>query len=145
MLQKLWIFSLLIFFATHSFSQIDKIVGSWKTIDDKTGETKSIVRIYKATDNKYYGKIEKIFEYEDAKCIKCEGKDKDQPIVGLVIIRGMIEKKGKLDGGSVLDPESGKTYYGSISYDAEKDQLKLRGALDKFGIAGRNQYWIRVK
>ena len=138
-------FVLLILIGTTVFAQVDKMLGSWKTIDDKTGETKSVVRIYKATDGKYYGKIEKLFAEEGSKCIKCEGKDKDQPVLGMVIIRAMEDKKGSLENGSVLDPESGKFYYGSITYDEKTDKIKLRGSIDKLGVLGRSQVWIRVK
>ena len=36
------------------------IVGKWKTIDDETGKTKSIVEIF-MKDGKAYGKIIKLF------------------------------------------------------------------------------------
>ena len=35
-------------------------VGLWKTIDDKTGKPRAIVRIY-VEDGKYFGKIEQSF------------------------------------------------------------------------------------
>ena len=63
----------LIAFTMSGFSQIDKIVGKWKTIDDEDGSAKSIVYIYKATNGKYYGRIEKLFKDPEAKCTKCEG------------------------------------------------------------------------
>jgi len=125
-----------------AFSQINNIVGSWKTIDDKTGEAKSIVRIYKETDGKYYGKIEKLFLNPDGKCDNCKGADKGKPILGMVIITEMKEKGDKLDGGFILDPANGEKYYVTIYY--EKDgRLKLRGSLDKLGMLGRNQYWVK--
>ena len=43
---------LLIAFSVSGFSQIDKIVGKWKTIDDEDGKAKSIVLIFKATNGK---------------------------------------------------------------------------------------------
>ena len=46
-------------FSISGFSQIDKIVGKWKTIDDEDGSAKSIVHIFKATNGKYYGKVDK--------------------------------------------------------------------------------------
>jgi len=51
----------------------------------------------------------------------------------------------KLISGYLLDPESGKKYYGSISYDAQTGKLKLRGSVDKFGVLGRTQYWLRYE
>ncbi len=41
-------------------AQASKIVGMWKTIDDDTGEAKSYVKIYKAKNGFYYGKITKL-------------------------------------------------------------------------------------
>jgi uncharacterized protein (DUF2147 family) len=129
---------------THTVhAQIDTIVGNWKTVDDKTGEVRAMVRIFKATNGLYYGKIEKMYKYADAVCDKCEGEDKGKPVLGMIIIRGMKEEKGVLKGGYVLDPETGKKYYGSITYDPSSKKLKLRGSIDKYGVLGRNQYWLR--
>jgi uncharacterized protein (DUF2147 family) len=125
-----------------AFSQVNSMVGTWKTIDDKTGEAKSMVRIYKETDGKYYGKVESLFQDPDRKCDKCKGENKDKPIVGMVILTDMKEKGDKLDGGFILDPASGDKYYVTIS--REKDgRLKLRGSLDKLGMIGRNQFWVK--
>lgn len=140
---SLFSFIFLSFILFPASAQISSILGEWKTVDDRTGETHSIVRIYKATDGLYYGKIEKMITYPNAVCEKCEGADKGKPLVGLIIIRGMKEVDGELKGGYVLDPESGKKYYGTISYDAKTGKLKLRGSLDKRGIFGRSQYWVR--
>ena len=125
-----------------AFSQVNNIVGSWKTIDDKTGEAKSIVRIYKETDGKYYGKVETIFLNPDGKCDKCKGEYKDKPILGMVIITDLKEKGDKLEGGYILDPTSGDRY--NVTITLEKDgRLKLRGSLDKLGMLGRNQFWVK--
>lgn len=133
----------ILFLSTAVHGQISSILGEWKTVDDKTNETHSIVRIYKGSDGLYYGKIIKMLTYPDATCIACEGEDKGKPLVGMIIIRGMKEVNGELKEGYVLDPESGKKYYGTISYDSKTGKLKLRGSLDKRGFLGRNQYWIK--
>ena len=128
-------------------AQVQQIVGEWITVDDKTGEQLSVVKIFKATDGLYYGKIVKLLKGNpDEKCVACTGADKDKPVVGLIIIRGFQEKDGKLvsgDKGRVLDPENGKFYYGKIWL--EDGNLILRGSLDKKGILGRSQTWIRKK
>ena len=128
-------------------AQVQQIVGEWITVDDKTGEQLSVVKIFKATDGLYYGKIVKLLVgNQDEKCVACTGADKDKPVVGLVIIRGFQEKDGKLVGGDkgrVLDPDNGKFYYGKIWL--EDGKLILRGSLDKKGILGRSQTWIRKK
>jgi len=124
-------------------AQIKGILGDWRTVDDKTGEKRSIVTIYKGPDGLYYGKISKMLMYTDLdlKCDKCQGEDHNAPIEGLVIIRGMHAEDGQLVGGKVLDPESGKFYYGKIYLKDGK--LVLRGSLDKRGFLGRNQTWVR--
>ena len=124
-------------------AQIKAILGDWRTVDDKTGEKRSIVTIYKGSDGLYYGKISKMLMYTDLdlKCDQCKGDDYNAPIEGLVIIRGMKAEDGQLVGGKVLDPESGKFYYGNIYLKDGK--LVLRGSLDKRGFLGRNQTWIR--
>ena len=141
-MKRLLLLSVL-FCSFSAFSQVSNIVGRWKTIDDGTGEAKSIVRIYKAENGKYYGKIEKLFKDFDAKCINCKDENKDKPIVGMIIITDMKENGNELDGGRVLDPENGKKYYVTITYDKKSEKLKLRGSLDKLGVLGRNQYWVK--
>ena len=132
-------------FALSVFSQVDKIVGKWKTIDDADGSTKSIVHIFKATNGKYYGKVEKLFKNPDKKCTECEGTNKNKPVLGMMIVNGMIEKEGSLTGGTILDPNNGKVYRCNMSIDSKSGNLSVRGSLDKMGIIGRSQTWIREK
>ena len=114
------------------------------TVDDKTGDNYSIVRIYQGDDGLYYGKIQKILMGpEDVTCTLCTGADKDAPMLNLVIIRGMHMEKGELRGGKVLDPNNGKFYYGKIYL--KNGKLVLRGSLDKLGAFGRNQTWVPAK
>lgn len=125
-------------------AQINEILGDWLTFDDKTGDNFSVVNIYKAADGKYYGKIAKMLVGKpDERCIECTGDDYNKPLEGLVIIRAMSEKNGELTGGKVLDPESGKFYYGKIYI--KNGNLVLRGSLDRAGILGRSQTWKRKK
>jgi uncharacterized protein (DUF2147 family) len=139
---KNWFLTLLLIVAIGANAQVNNLLGEWKTVDDKTGEKKSVVTIYQDTDGLYYGKISKVLLGDPGvKCTECEGEDHNKPIEGLVIIRNMRAEDGQLVGGTVLDPESGKFYYGKISLKDGK--LVLRGSLDKRGFLGRNQTWIR--
>ncbi len=84
------------------------ILGEWKTIDDINGNPKSILEIY-TKGGRIYGKVQKILEKgkENAKCIKCSGELKDKPVVGMLIIDGLINKsKNEYSGGEILDPEN---------------------------------------
>ncbi|WP_205881707.1 DUF2147 domain-containing protein [Leeuwenhoekiella sp. ZYFB001] len=120
------------------------VTGKWKTIDDETGDAKSIVEIYKQ-DGKVYGKIVEILnkDRQDAKCIDCPGADKGKPINGLVIIKGLEKDGDEYNDGKILDPQSGKLYKCLIELE-NADKLKVRGYIG-FSLIGRTQYWHRVK
>ena len=65
-----------------------------------------------------------------------------RPLCGAVIGTGFKEGgAGKLEGGRLYDPTSGKTYKGSVTVTG--DSLKLRGYV---GISafGRSETWVRV-
>lgn len=132
--------SLMLMVATLVSAQVP-FLGEWVTIDDASGEKKSVVNIYQADNGMYYGQIVTLFEDPDALCTECKDADYNQPIVGLTIVRDMQLVEGELRGGKVLDPENGKLYYAKIYL--EKGNLILRGSLDKRGLLGRSQTWIR--
>jgi uncharacterized protein (DUF2147 family) len=138
------VLALLLLVSVAASAQVENILGDWKTIDDKTGERRSVVAIYQGSDGLYYGKIAKMLVGEPGlKCTTCKDEDYNAPLEGLVIIRGMKfdAKANALTGGKVLDPESGKFYYGKIY--TKDGKLVLRGSLDKAGLLGRNQTWER--
>ena len=118
------------------------VIGKWKTIDDNTGDEKSIVEIYKE-NGKVYGKVVEILVEgrQEATCRNCEGDDEDKPIQGLVIIKGLEKDGDEYNSGKILDPESGKMYKCYIELE-EEDKLKVRGYIG-FSLLGRTQYWYR--
>ena len=136
-------FALLILTYIPAFGQVSALLGDWLTVDDKTGEKRAVVTLYQGQDGLYYGKISKMLMYADMRCDRCTGTDHNAPIEGLVIVRGMKynEQDHQLQGGRVLDPESGNFYYGKIYLKDGK--LVLRGSIDKRGFLGRNQTWLR--
>ncbi|MCP4178697.1 MAG: DUF2147 domain-containing protein [bacterium] len=128
-----------------SYSQVDKIIGKWKSIDDETKEEKSYVKIFKATNGMYYGKITKLLkDPPDSKCTECTGNKKNKPIVGMVIISKMEKDGDKLSGGKIMDPKNGKYYSCKIWLDENnKNILHVRGSV-MWGAVGRTQKWIRI-
>ncbi|MCW4468933.1 DUF2147 domain-containing protein [Flavobacterium sp. MFBS3-15] len=121
-----------------------QVTGKWKTIDDETGEAKSIVEIYEQ-NGKIYGKVVEILNpaKKNAKCTKCKGADKDKPILGLVIIKGLEKDGDEWTDGDILDPNKGKLYSCTIELDG-KDKLNVRGYMG-ISLLGRTQTWHRVK
>ncbi len=141
------VFFALSFYSNKAHAQAGKIVGMWKTIDDETGKAKSYVKIYKAKNGFYYGKITKLLDKpQDEKCDKCKGALKDKPIVGMVILLKMKAGDDGLEGGKIMDPGNGKFYHCTMELDEKNpDKLHVRGSLDSWGWAGRTQYWYRLK
>ncbi|MGV3696839.1 DUF2147 domain-containing protein [Flavobacterium sp.] len=132
-----------IFFFQISFGQT--ILGKWKTVDDLNGKEKGIVEIYEYK-GRLYGKIIEIFEADKKhlKCDKCTGEDKNRPVLGMNIIKGLKKSDdGGYEGGKIIDPKSGKSYHCKITMDG-KDKLIVRGYIG-ISLFGRSQTWTRVK
>ena len=136
------ILSIVVFFIFQvSFSQT--IFGKWKTIDDETGMEKGIVEIYEKA-GKVYGRIIEILEKEKKhfKCEMCEGEDKNKPVLGLVIIKGLKKKGDFFEGGKITDPKNGKSYHCKMNLEG-KDKLIVRGYIG-ISLFGRSQTWFRI-
>lgn len=131
------IFLTVLFFAMALIAdaQIDKILGEWKSVDDKTGEVTGVILFYKGDNGLYYGKTLRVFE---------NGKELfDEKYIGMILVKDFKLEDGKLVGGTLYEPHEDKTYYGKISYNADKNTLTVRGSLDRRGWLGRSQTWIK--
>ncbi len=119
------------------------VTGKWKTIDDETGEAKSIVEIYKQ-DGKIYGKVVEILNpaKKNATCDECPGEAKGKPILGIVIIKGLEKDGDEYNDGTIMDPKNGKVYKCYIELDGP-NKLDVRGYIG-FSLLGRTQTWSRV-
>lgn len=123
-------------------SQAQAITGKWKTIDDETGEAKSIVQIWLAEDGLYYGKIMKLFDEtkQNSVCDKCEKSDPryNQKVLGMKIIQKMKKTGGnEYTEGTILDPNNGKVY--KCKLFREGDNLMVRGYI---AFLYRTQTWL---
>ncbi len=132
-----------IFVSGIFMSNAQSIFGQWKTIDDETGNEKSIVEIYEV-DGKAYAKILQLLEKgkEDKLCDLCKGDKKDKPMKGMIIIDGLSEDGEEWNDGKILDPKTGKEYKCYIFLEDE-NKLKVRGYIG-FALLGRTQYWHKI-
>ena len=119
------------------------VLGKWKTIDDESGESKSVVEIFER-GGKVYGRVIKLFrkpgEEQDPVCKECDEDDPryQKKVIGMEIMRNMVKDGEEYSGGDVLDPENGKVYRGKIWLEGK--DLKLRGYVGPFY---RTQTWVR--
>lgn len=125
-------------------------IGTWKTIDDKTGKVKSEVQIFDV-NGKLMGKIVELFrepgEDPDPVCDKCTGTLHNHKIKGLVIMWGFTRNGDQWTGGRIFDPQkpgnNEDPYKAKLTLTNGGQNLVVRGYLG-FSWIGRSQTWQRV-
>jgi uncharacterized protein (DUF2147 family) len=134
-------------FSIGNASTATSPVGYWKTIDHVTGKPKSIVKIWKTKDQLLMGKVIKIFPTQGKStaslCTECSGANRNQPIVGMLIVSGLYAYKQRWDNGKILDPENGKTYTCAMRISENGKKLNVQGYIG-LPLFGRSQTWERV-
>jgi uncharacterized protein (DUF2147 family) len=128
--------------ASHA-ADMQSPIGLWKTVDDKTGMPRALVRIY-LQDGKYFGRIEQSFTpgAESRVCSVCTDERKNQPIIGLLIIRNVTLRDGAYGGGDILDPDNGSVYRCKFHLEHDGTVLVVRGFIG-ISLLGRSQTWQR--
>ncbi len=120
-------------------------VGLWRTIDDKTGKERSLVRITEV-NGELHGSIEKLVrepnEDPNPMCDKCSGDKRGKPVLGMMILSGLKRDGKEWTGGEILDPNNGKTYKCKMSVDESGKKLNVRGFIG-VALLGRTQVWLR--
>ncbi len=133
--------------AGSSFAQMTP-VGTWHSIDDKTGEAKAEIQIVDK-DGVLSGRVVKSLRNDpNAKktCDDCKDDRKGQTIIGMEIIRGVKpDASGEhlwASGGKILDPENGKEYTVKMVPQEGGKKLQVRGYIGPFYLT---QIWSRVQ
>jgi uncharacterized protein (DUF2147 family) len=118
--------------------------GLWQPLDS-SGKPLGLIRIYQ-DHGLYFGRIEpsSADDKDDGRCVRCSGERKDQPVLGLVIIRNMRLEGNEYVGGEVLDPTSGRIYGCMFHLIDGGNRMIMRGF---FGIPllGRSMIWARAE
>jgi uncharacterized protein (DUF2147 family) len=150
---KIWQESKVIVFAFLSFFLAGKVlaqtnpVGLWRTIDESTGKPRAEVRIQEK-NGFLTGTIVRSLASEPSKeqptCNLCTDDRKDQPKLGLEIIRGVRTVAGSTwyEGGEILDPDNGKIYKLKMRISDDGKSLVVRGYI---GLFYRTQSWERAQ
>lgn len=129
--------------------QEDDVVATWLNADKDAH-----IRIFKAVNGKYAGKIEWLKIPNDA-----SGKPKkdtenpnvklrDRERLGLVIMQNFAynSKDKKWENGTIYDPKTGKTYDGYMYFDGDNlNTLHLRGFVMGMSWLGKTNDWTREK
>jgi uncharacterized protein (DUF2147 family) len=123
----------------------DAPTGLWRTIDDKSGKERSLVRVTES-NGQLQITIEKLFrepgEDPNPLCDKCPGERKNKPVTGMQIASGLKKDGDIWSGGEILDPENGKTYKCKVWLEDKGKKLHVRGFIG-VSVLGRTQVWVR--
>ncbi len=142
----LFLFALASFPAAHAQQlspNLQAAIGHWQTIHSD-GKLGGHVDIY-LEGGKLFGKITQLGPGQKPGdvCDKCSGDLKNQPILGLVILRNFHPEGDNWVGGTAVDPENGKEYKGKIWTSGGKDELHMRGFIG-VSLLGRTETWKRL-
>jgi uncharacterized protein (DUF2147 family) len=124
-------------------SQESDILGTWWN-EDQTSK----IRIFKATNSKFYGKIEYLKNEPDRLDAKNPSVEKQkEPLLGLVILKGFNYDSAKKQwtSGTIYDPDNGKTYDCFMWFESGTDLLYIKGYVLGMKFVGRETLWTRVK
>jgi uncharacterized protein (DUF2147 family) len=126
-------------------ADLSTAAGWWQPIDGKTGEPLGLINIYQ-DHGLFFGRIEPSSPSDDRsrKCTRCPDERRDQPIIGLVLIRNMRQQGDEYVGGDIVDPDTGWIYGCKFRLIDDGRKMVMRGY---FGISlfGRSQIWKRVE
>ena len=125
----------------------DAIVGNWI---DRTKE--GVFEIYREGD-RYFGRIARlkseVYPEGDPEAGKRkhdrENPDpalRDREMIGLVFLRDFAFENGKYTGGTIYNPENGKTYKCKMTVNGAK--LNVRGYIG-ISLLGKTEVWTRVQ
>ena len=122
------------------------VLGLWQQVDPATGKSESWFLFFE-NNGVYEGAIAKMFikpgDDPNPICTRCQGEQKNSPMLGLTIVKQMHRNGLKYENGTILDPRDGNVYNALMELSPDGQKLTVRGYL---GIAlfGQNQIWYRL-
>jgi len=121
------------------------VAGFWQETDDQGNPGAWFY--FTEVDGRYEGRIVKMFpkpgEPKHDACTACTGDQKNAPMLGLTIIKGMHRNGLKYENGTILDPRNGDVYQAQMELSPDGQQLGVRGYL-AIPLLGQTQTWTRL-
>lgn len=137
---RLLIISLYLLSSQGFAQKSDDILGVWFN-EEKSGKIEVVKQ-----GGEYFGSIIWLEEpLSDGKPQLDKNNDdedlRNQPIIGLQILKGFVFDDDEWEGGTIYDPENGTTYDCVIT--KEGSTLKVRGYVG-FSFIGRTTTWTKA-
>lgn len=127
-----------------ALAQAPTLAGLWRTFNAR-GQAEALVRI-REHGGELRGEVVTVFSPPapgaNPLCEECPGERKNQPVVGMTILRGLRWDGEQYSGGEILDPDNGIIYRCRIRVVEEGRKLEVRGFIG-VSLFGRTQVWRR--
>ena len=133
--------SVLLIATIAGFSQERKVLGYWLT-----EKGTSQIKIFKATNGMFYGKIEWLKNDTDKRDIhNPEESFRDNRLLGMQILKGFKYNSNsqQWEKGTIYDPDTGKTYDCYMWFEDDPNVLKIKGYVLGMRFLGRETTWTK--
>jgi len=119
----------------------EQVIGKWISSDQE-----GITQIYEK-EGKYYGKITWLKKPKDENGVPFtdtqnpEKSMREQPLLELVILKDFYYNNKEYKGGTVYDPNTGKTYSCKM-WLSDENTINIRGY---WGFFYKTEKWTKIK